>query len=600
MTLTREQSAVAISPPTARSLVTAGPGTGKTHALVARVQYLVDSAELAPGSEVLVLSYSRAAVREITRRLRDGRPGGAVYVKARTFDSFASRILSEIDPDGVWRDLDYDGRIEELVRRLSEPRASDSLARIRHVVIDEVQDLVGIRATLVKALLERDGVFFTAFGDPAQGIFDFAARAVSNGDDAAGEIYSWIRERFGDLKEVTFSENFRVQSDVARVALHCGRVLTAAGGDCAVSELKQILARLETWRTLENASYYIQRSDQRTAILTRTNREALVVSGELHRLGVAHRLQQPATGRAVGRWVYDLLRGAEGRYLQREYVEATCQGLQLPSGLEPSRVWRLMRRLGGGDDPRQQCIEIHKIVQNLAAGRVPDEMLAPDEGSMVVVSTIHRAKGLEFDRVLIVEPPAVGANVDELAEARVLYVALTRARSSLIHLDPVNTRYVYGLPGSDDRHYVGGPKNFHRFGFEFKSHDLNSGPLAGALLRDRDLGAVQQYISANIQDGDVLHLELEDDILSRRGAAVYRVYHEGTCVASTSERFAMALYGALKVNQRWTVKWPPRISGARVQGLETVTTPGAPEEWKLPGPPVWLNVRPQGLGRLEH
>jgi hypothetical protein len=600
MSLTPEQSGIAFGPPTVRALVTAGPGTGKTHALVARVQYLVDGAELAPGSEILVLSFSRAAVREITHRLRDGQHGGAAYVRARTFDSFATRLLSEIDPEGDWIKYDYDGRIAELVRRLSEPRALSALAHIRHIVIDEVQDLVGKRAALVKALLGRDGVFFTVFGDPAQAIYDFATRGSTNCDDVPGDFYRWIRERFPDLHEVNFSDNFRVQSDVARAALHCGCVLAAASEDVIVPDLKGVLARLETWKTLENASYYIQRSVLRTAILTRTNREALVVSGELHRLGIAHRLQQPATSRVVGRWVCDLLRGADGRFLQRDYVESACLDLQMSPGLDNSRVWRLLRRLGGSDDPRQQRIEIHRIVQSLAAGRVPDEMLAPDEQAMVVVSTIHRAKGLEFDRVLIVEPSVIGGDVDKLAEARVLYVALTRARSILIHLEPINTRDIHSLGAPEDRHYVGGPKKYHRFGFEFKSHDLNSAPPASGLSRDGGLDAVQRYISAHIRDGDVLHLELEDNVMPDGEAVAYRVYHEGTLVAVTSPRFASALYRALKIDPRWTVKWPPRISGARVQCLETVAASVVPEEWDLPGPPVWLNIRPQGLGRLEH
>lgn len=48
---------------------------------------------------------------------------------------------------------------------------------------------------------------------------------------------------------------------------------------------------------------------------------------------------------------------------------------------------------------------------------------------MIRVSTMHRAKGLEFDQVVAVAPKEVlGAPAETLNERRLLYVALTRAK----------------------------------------------------------------------------------------------------------------------------------------------------------------------------
>jgi DNA helicase-2/ATP-dependent DNA helicase PcrA len=49
---------------------------------------------------------------------------------------------------------------------------------IRHFIIDEYQDLTGIRATLVQRLLEilaagNDDCGFTVLGDPDQAIYDW-------------------------------------------------------------------------------------------------------------------------------------------------------------------------------------------------------------------------------------------------------------------------------------------------------------------------------------------------------------------------------------------------------------------------------------------
>jgi len=71
--------------------------------------------------------------------------------------------------------------------------------------------------------------------------------------------------------------------------------------------------------------------------------------------------------------------------------------------------------------------------------REPDLIL---DGDRLVVSTVHRAKGLEFDAVIV--PEAVdgvypsshavksGDPAQIAEEARVLYVAMTRARRRLI------------------------------------------------------------------------------------------------------------------------------------------------------------------------
>ena len=60
--LTDEQRAVVDMPINARSLILAGPGTGKTHTLLNRVEALAYREDLA-ADEVLMLTFSRATVR---------------------------------------------------------------------------------------------------------------------------------------------------------------------------------------------------------------------------------------------------------------------------------------------------------------------------------------------------------------------------------------------------------------------------------------------------------------------------------------------------------------------------------------------------------
>lgn len=69
-----------------------------------------------------------------------------------------------------------------------------------------------------------------------------------------------------------------------------------------------------------------------------------------------------------------------------------------------------------------------------------DELFAegPDAGPRVVCSSVHRSKGLEADRVFVLEDtlptkwPKIPATFDASEEANIEYVAITRARSELV------------------------------------------------------------------------------------------------------------------------------------------------------------------------
>ena len=174
MELTKLQLNIIDDPDTSRLLVTAGAGTGKTLVLVHRLAKLVSQGRLAAGSEVLLLTFTRAARGELKRRVEE-MTGPIRFVRATTFDSFVTRQLEEMDPEGPWKTKGYDERIAaftEILERLEENQFPLT-KRVRHIFIDEIQDLVGIRANMIKQLLVQTDCGFTLLGDPAQGIYNF-------------------------------------------------------------------------------------------------------------------------------------------------------------------------------------------------------------------------------------------------------------------------------------------------------------------------------------------------------------------------------------------------------------------------------------------
>ena len=180
MELTDEQQRIVDQPITSKILVTAGAGTGKTETLVRRISKLLDRDEAA-GSEILILTFTRAASGELRRRV-SSLTGRASFIRARTLDSFATRILSEVDVDGPWRSADYDDRILYFTKLLGSTDGNPGVREygnsIKHLFIDEIQDLVGPRSEMVKSILSHWHCGFTMLGDPAQGIYNFQLKGT--------------------------------------------------------------------------------------------------------------------------------------------------------------------------------------------------------------------------------------------------------------------------------------------------------------------------------------------------------------------------------------------------------------------------------------
>ena len=89
-----EQQA-AVTAPIGADIVIAGPGSGKTRVINARIAHLI-GAEGVPPASIAAFTFTNQAARELTRRLRQtlGRQQ-AQQLTAGTFHSWAARFLRE-------------------------------------------------------------------------------------------------------------------------------------------------------------------------------------------------------------------------------------------------------------------------------------------------------------------------------------------------------------------------------------------------------------------------------------------------------------------------------------------------------------------------
>ncbi|ORL40549.1 DNA helicase [Prescottella equi] len=617
LALTPSQLTVVEQPWDARILVTAGAGAGKTTTLTHRLEHLTGVEEL-EAAEILVLSFSRAAVRELRNRA-DRLAVTGRRVRAQTFDGWALALLRQMDPH---RDdlagISFDDRIEMAIAAIDAGVVeSFEQGPPVHVVIDEVQDLVGVRREMVEALLDRfsDSCGFTVVGDAAQSIYGFQVADLKERVGETNRFFDWVRASYaGDLVEVTLDDNFRARTPEAQVALPFGARLQNLPTDPAAANAEASNIHAELCSVLATTPDFGDVSEQfvqdslryyggTTAILCRDNGQVLWLSEKLHSYGVSHRIQRSPRSRPVPAWVADLLQAAGGATMtEARFVEIVSE---LPAVTdEPSRVWRVLRRVAQG--ARNQ-LDVDALRRAVAEGWLPNELTA-NPAHPLVLSTVHRAKGLEFDRVLVVEPePLVSEGTRETdppAEARLLYVAMTRPRDDLyrIKIPKLWTmRKASHNAYPVDRWFLGGRQRWARNGIEATDSDVCREVPAGVREPLANPADTQRYLRDSVHIDDEVELRrLHDLPASDTQTPPYGLFHDGRPIGEVSERFRSDMWRLLKIGRRFEVRrWPERITGLHVDTLETVAgSPAVTERSGLGDRGVWIAPRLCGLGRF--
>lgn len=615
--LTDEQCAVVEQPADAQVLVTAGPGAGKTHTLIRRLDFLVSEEEVSPG-EVLVLTFSRAAVRELrTRTATQG--GSARHIRAQTFDSWALDLLMKVDADGGWEQRSFDERIEGARRAIEDGLADEELEDLLHVVIDEVQDLVGARRELVEVLLDEFDPGFTVVGDPAQSVYGFTVPDIEQRAQETGHFFTWVRRTFAEnLVELRLTRNFRACTPESELALPHGTELrrvaeSGRAGDRGNHE--ELRGALRTTLSLELDDFgflSLGSYEGTSAILCRDNGQALLLSDALWKGGVSHRLQRSARDRGAPAWLATLFRELDGAILTRSRFEEIVEKHGLP--VEDVERWWLGLRRSAKDGPRN--VDMGRLRAAMATGRLADELTAQPP-SPLIVSSFHRAKGLEFDRVVVVDPGILAfeeekpekasgktqkRHVDAAEEARLLYVAMTRPRHELLHMDALEQRFVRTAPGLGRW----GRYSFRRWarrGLELHAGDVCSEFPAGTAGFSDDPWKTQEYLAAEVRPGDEVRLERALPEAEEPGQSPpYVIVHQERPIGMVSDRFRRGLYRFMKLGPSYEPRnWPRLLTGVRVDAVEAVAGSEAAGLRAGLGPyGVWLAPRLTGLSVFEY
>jgi len=427
------QDDVIRSESSARLIVEAGPGTGKTAVSCARLAFLIEEKGVLP-SHCWMISFTRTAVAEIRARLYSYLGESAFAVKVATIDSQAWAIHSGFDASATLTGT-YEQNIEQVTDLIhSDPDVQEYIEGIEHLIVDEAQDFVGNRASLVEALVRAldPNAGVTIFADEAQAIYGFAER-LSSGSVGEPLLKRLSNEDNHGFKNLCLGTVHRTQSSgLLRIFTEVRKLLTTTTEtDGVFARTRAGVSEHADRNDLTHAGLDLDSLPPSSLVLFRRRAEAL----ELSQFSpVPHSLRLQGYGSNMPPWIavcfQDYLQshidkqGFTERWLER--VEDRCA-----PEYDVADAWERLVRAGGAPDG---SLDLKRLRVRLGTFHPPVELTNQDYGlAGPIIGTIHASKGREADNVFLFmpDPDEFNDSEAEREEARVLFVGSTRARRSL-------------------------------------------------------------------------------------------------------------------------------------------------------------------------
>lgn len=428
-------------------VVAAGPGSGKTRVLVHKLASLL-LLEDVKHEQLLMLTFSRAAATEFKQRLIELIGEAAHYVEIKTFHSYSFDLLGRI---GNLEDVkDVVARAAEMINQGEvEPNKIGKTV----LVIDEAQDMSAEEYALVKALMSNnEEMRVIAVGDDDQNIFEF------RGSDSQ-YLYQLTKEPNSRFIEMT--ENYRSSRHVVNFVNSFANIISRRMKSTPIVPVRKEDGRVEL---NHHASKYMyqplvenliaHKEGHTSCVLTQTNEEAVIIVALLRKHGIKSKLVQSMEG-------FRFSNLAEVKYLLKYIAK------RVTTPLIPDDIWEEAKRATFNTYDGSQCLPYVKrctelFEQTYRAKYHTDLWEFVFESSVedfcdvsdaeVVVSTIHKAKGREFDDVymLIFDNPYKDEKL-----FRQYYVGITRAKNRLfIHTNgDLFTNYPIDSINIDNRQY---------------------------------------------------------------------------------------------------------------------------------------------------
>lgn len=419
-TLSKEQLKIINDTNNSRIAVSAGPGSGKTRLLVHKLASIISMEDIR-SEQLLMLTFSRAAVSEFKERLLQLIGSPAYSIMITTFHSYAFDVLGRLG-----NIKDTNNVIKEATEMINSGEVNQIKATKMVLVIDEAQDMNLDEYNLVKALMDYNpSLRVVAVGDDDQNIFEWRDsnseyfRSIAQDENAFYELSVNFRSK-DNLVEFT---NQFVDSISNRLKTLPIRSYTKEEGTINITNYQSPDLIVPIVQTVLNDNL-----SGTTCIITRTNEQAVHIAGllTLHKKK-AQLIQSNDDYRLYNlyeiRTFIDYLKKNDNPMITESRWSDAYQALtkRFSKSKNMEILELILEKFKHTSENNSYLTDLIEFVyeSNLSDFYID----AP-----LTVSTFHKAKGKEFDNVYLLWDGLLSLR-DE--DRRTLYVGMTRAKTNL-------------------------------------------------------------------------------------------------------------------------------------------------------------------------
>jgi ATP-dependent DNA helicase RecQ len=405
-------------------VVAAGPGSGKTRVLVHKLASLLLMEDV-KHEQLLMLTFSRAAATEFKKRLIGLYGNAANFIEIKTFHSFCFDLLGRVGSLEKSDDI-----LKNAIEKIRNGEVEKSKITKVVLVIDEAQDIDSREYELINVLIDQnDDLRVIAVGDDDQNIFSFRGsdskymEQIMNKENAAKyELLDNYRSRNNLVK---FSDQF---VKTIKHRLKTLPVISKFSENGSIKIVHYLSENLSTPLVDDIVSTDLSGS---TCVLTRTNIEALYITGLLNRKGFRAKLIQTNDGfnlkniLEVRTLIEILKRDDDSPSISDEKWESAKS--EISRKYSKSLNLEICRNIIREFESTNTRIKYKSDLEVFIEESKLEDFLGSDDET-IFVSTMHKAKGREFDNLFIMLD---GYDAIQDDEKRLLYVAMTRAKQNL-------------------------------------------------------------------------------------------------------------------------------------------------------------------------
>lgn len=428
-------------------VVAAGPGSGKTRVLVHKLASLLLMEDV-KHEQLLMVTFSRAAATEFKKRLLKLIGNAANFVEIKTFHSYCFDLLGRVGTLEKSDDI-----VNEVVQKIQNGEVEPARITKAVLVIDEAQDMDASEFALIKALIEHnDDMRVIAVGDDDQNIYSFR-----------GASSEYMRKMIADKGAVMYelTDNYRSKSNLVDFTNQYVTGITNRMKQTPISAVERDYGEIKLVH-YHNKNMIIPFVNDilstdlvgTTCVMTCSNEEAFHVAGLLVRNGAHAKLIQSNDGFSLYhllevRFFLSQLNLGEEEFIISDYVwDQAKRSLRNQYIKSPNLelCMNLIKDFELANSNKKYKTDLEIFIRE---SRMEDFIACKTD--TIYVSTIHKAKGMEFDNVFLL----LRKFSDRTDDAkRQLYVALTRAKTKLVvhhNYDYFNSIHAEGLTRIEDR-----------------------------------------------------------------------------------------------------------------------------------------------------